>query len=172
MYQSEKDLTPTTEVLLLQPNIDPYNEKYDKENNYYFDLMAHMVTGQITDKTRYIFTPETYFGAGFGTSLEEFKTTTLHRKIDSLLEKNRDIQLISGIQSYSVYKTENPPTLTANFVRNGVWVDFYNSAMKMEYQKEPEFYHKSKLVVGVENMHRVKIVQPTGFANLWLANLW
>ena len=81
LYQSEKDLTPTTEVLLLQPNIDPYNEKYDKENNYYFDLMAHMTADHITEETRYIFTPETYFGAGFGASLEEFKTSTLHRKI-------------------------------------------------------------------------------------------
>ena len=160
LYQSEKDLTPSTEVLLIQPNIDPYNEKYDKENNYYFDLMARMTADQITDETRYIFTPETYFGAGFGVVLEEFKTTPLYRKIDSLLQKNQGIQLISGIQSYRVYKTNSPPTMTANFIRNGVWVDFYNSALKMEYQQEPEFYHKSKLVVGVENMPYKSFFRP------------
>ena len=160
LYQSEKDLTPSTEVLLLQPNINPYNEKYEKENNYYFDLMVHMTADQITNETRYIFTPETYFGAGFGAALEEFKTSILHRKIDSLLEKNPNIQLITGIQSYSVYKTEKPPTLTANFIRDGVWVDFYNSALKMEHQENPEFYHKSKLVVGVENMPYKSFFRP------------
>ena len=119
-----------------------------------------MTTDQITDETRYIFTPETYFSAGFGASLEEFKSTPLHRKIDSLLEKNPKIQLVSGIQSYSVYKTDKPPTPTANFVRNGIWVDFYNSALKMEFQQEPEFYHKSKLVVGVENMPYKSFFKP------------
>ena len=68
--------------------------------------------------------------------------------------------MISGIQSYSVYRTDNPPTLTANFVRNGVWVDFYNSALKMEFQQEPEFYHKSKLVVGVENIPYKSFFRP------------
>ena len=160
LYQSEKDLTPSTEVLLLQPNINPYNEKYEKENNYYFDLMVHMTADQITNETRYIFTPETYFGAGFGAALEEFKTSILHRKIDSLLEKNPNIQLITGIQSYSVYKTKKPPTLTANFIRDGVWVDFYNSALKMEHEENPEFYHKSKLVVGVENMPYKSFFRP------------
>lgn len=160
LFQREKELTPTTEVLLLQPNIDPYKEKYDRENGYYFDLMVDMTADQISDETRYIFTPETYFGAGFGASLEEFKTTVLHRKLDSLLKKNPKIQLVSGIQTYSVYRTDSPPTLTANFIRDGVWVDFYNSALKMEYQQEPEFYHKSKLVVGVENMPYKSFFKP------------
>ena len=160
LYKGEKDLTPSTEILILQPNIDPYNEKYDRENDYYFDLMSNMITDKITNQTRYIFTPETYFGAGFGVSLEEFRTTSLHRKIDSLLEKNPNIQLISGIQSYSLFRTESPPTGTASFIRNGIWVDFYNSAMKMEFQQEPEFYHKSKLVVGVENMPYKSFFKP------------
>ena len=160
LFQRENELIPTTEVLLLQPNIDPYNEKYDRKNDYYFNLMINMTADQISDETRYIFTPETYFGSGFGAALEEFKTTSLHRKLDSLLEKNRKIQLVSGIQTFSIYRTDSSPTPTANLIRNGVWVDFYNSALKMEYLQEPEFYHKSKLVVGVENMPYKSFFKP------------
>ena len=122
--------------------------------------MVNMTADQITDETRYILTPETYFGEGFGTSLEEFKTTNLFCKIDSLLEKNRGLQLISGIQSYNIYRSLSSPTLTANFVNNDLWFDYYNSALKMEYQQEPEFYHKSKLVVGVENMPYKSFLKP------------
>ena len=61
IFQKEKTLTPHIEVLLLQPNIDPYNEKYERENDYYFDLMSKMTEDRITDETRYLFTPETYF---------------------------------------------------------------------------------------------------------------
>ena len=50
--------------------------------------MINMTSDQITDETRYIFTPETYFGAGFGASLERIQNNNLFCKIDSLLEKN------------------------------------------------------------------------------------
>ena len=136
LFERENNPIPDTEVLLLQPNIDPYSEKYDKENDYYFDLLIDMTTDQITDETRYIFTPETYFSAGFGASLEEFKSTPLHRKIDSLLEKNPKIQLDCGIQSYSVYKTDKPPTPTANFVRNGDLGGFLQLGSEDEFQQE------------------------------------
>ena len=88
IFQKEKTLTPHIEVLLLQPNIDPYNEKYERENDYYFDLMSKMTEDRITDETRYLFTPETYFGSGSGSSLKEFKSTSLYRRIDSLLQQH------------------------------------------------------------------------------------
>ena len=68
--------------MLLQPNIDPYDEKYERENAYYFDLMASMTKEQITNQTRYIITPETYFGEGLGASIDEFTSTPLHHKLD------------------------------------------------------------------------------------------
>lgn len=160
IFQKTPINTPNTEILLLQPNIDPYLEKYERENDDYFNLMAQMTADQISDQTRYIVTPETYFGAGLGTSLDEFKTTPLYRSIDSLLGKHKKIQLISGIQSYVVYRQTSAPTQTANFIRDGIWVDFYNSALKMEYGENPEFYHKSKLVVGVENMPYKSFFKP------------
>ena len=160
IFQSEKEFTPTQEVLLLQPNIDPYKEKYNNENDHYVKLFNQMTMNEITDETRYIFTPETYFGAGMGASIEDFNNTTLHDRLDSLLTQHPKTQLIAGIQSYKIYRSDEEPTPTANFVRDNIWVDFYNSALKMQYQQESEFYHKSKLVVGVENMPYKSFFKP------------
>lgn len=160
IFQKEKLPTPSTEALLFQPNIDPYFEKYDHNSSYYFELMAQMTKPQITDQTHYIFTPETYFGSGIGTSLKDFKSTSLYYKIDSLLQLHPQIQLITGIQSYDVYNTKTPPTTTANLYSEGIWIDYYNSALKMEHGEKPEFYHKSKLVVGVENMPYKSFFRP------------
>lgn len=160
IFKSKKVITPSIEVLLLQPNIDPYEEKYERENAYYFDLMASMTKEQITNQTRYIIAPETYFGEGLGASLDEFTSTLLHHRLDSLLQEHQKIQLIAGIQSFNIYRTDSSPTQTANFIRKGIWVDFYNSALKMEYNEKPEFYHKSKLVVGVENMPYKRFFRP------------
>ena len=160
IFQKEKTLTPHIEVLLLQPNIDPYNEKYERENDYYFDLMSKMTEDRITDETRYLFTPETYFGSGSGSSMKEFKSTSLYRRIDSLLQQHPQMQLITGIQSYNIYRADSLPTSSANFLKKGIWIDYYNSALKMEHSEEPEFYHKSKLVVGVENMPYKSFFRP------------
>ena len=39
IYESEEKVESRIEVLLLQPNIDPYEEKYERNNRYFFDLM-------------------------------------------------------------------------------------------------------------------------------------
>jgi apolipoprotein N-acyltransferase len=160
IYESEEKGESRIEVLLLQPNIDPYEEKYERNNRYFFDLMIQMVSKQITEKTRYIFTPETYFASGLGEPLDDFNNCQLYRDLDSLLQRNPKIQLISGIQSFNIYQSKKKPSSTANEMKNGYWIDFYNSALKMQSNSQHEFYHKSKLVVGVENMPYKSFFKP------------
>ena len=160
IYPSEKNTEARTEVLLLQPNIDPYEEKYERDNRYFFNLMIEMVSEQITKKTRYIFTPETYFASGLGEPLNDFDNSQLYRGLDSLLKRNPNIQLVSGIQSFNIYQSKKKPSTTANEMKKGFWVDFYNSALKMQSNSKHEFYHKSKLVVGVENMPYKNFFKP------------
>ena len=151
---------PTIEVLLVQPNIDPYTEKYGKTNLEFLDLLSSMTQGKIDKNTDYVFAPETYFASGYGELISEFKSTELQISIQEFLKPHPQVQLVSGIQFYNVYQTKTEPSPTANEVKKGVWVDFYNSALKMEYQSKPEYYHKSKLVVGVENMPYKSILKP------------
>ena len=58
------------------------------------------------------------------------------------------------------YEDEYAPTLTSNYIRKNLWIEYYNSALSEQYQKDIEVYHKSKLVVGVENMPFKKILKP------------
>ena len=50
--------------------------------------------------------------------------------------------------------------MTANLVRENLWLEFYNSALSEQFEKEFEVYHKSKLVVGVENMPFKNFLKP------------
>ena len=56
-----------------------------------------------------------------------------------------------------ILKSKNPPTNTSNKISDGRWVDIFNSAFQFSNDKEPQFYHKSKLVVGVEFMPYKKV---------------
>ena len=57
--------------------------------------------------------------------------------------------LLSGIESYSIYDTAK--TETARYdQKSGTYFDVFNAAVLIENSAKLQFYHKSKLVPGVE----------------------
>ena len=84
----------------------------------------------------------------------------MHKSIQSLLKNYPNLELITGIQFYNTYFQKEAPSYTANLVRDNLWIEFYNSALSEKLEKKPSVYHKSKLVVGVENMPFKSILKP------------
>ena len=160
LFQQVEEPEKTIDVVLVQPNIDPYDEKYQLTNQKLLSLLVDQIEPHITPETSYILTPETYFAEGYGEELNAFENTLLHKSIQESLSTYPNTQLITGIQFYDTYFQEEAPSLTANNVRPNLWVEYYNSAVSEIYNKQPEYYHKSKLVVGVENMPFKSILNP------------
>ena len=158
-----KQVTPSTKkinVALLQPNIDPYIEKYDSSNAFFFTEFEKQVKGKITGQTDYILLPETYFADGNGLELKKYAQSDLHYSFQSFLADFQNTEIISGIQAYDIYRSKESPSIEANSIREGVWADFYNSAIWEHYLSPHDIYHKSKLVVGVENFPFKSILKP------------
>lgn len=147
-------------IALLQPNIDPYNEKYKLTNLELLEQLKEQMKPFKAIDFDYLLTPETYFAEGFGEELAIYDRSLLHQSIQKELINFPQTQWITGIQFYDVYAQNDSPSLTANKVREGLWVDYYNSALQESFQNAPEAYHKSKLVVGIENMPFKKYLKP------------
>ena len=147
-------------IALLQPNIDPYNEKYKLTNLELLEQLKDQMKPFKAIDFDYLLTPETYFAEGFGEELAIYDRSLLHQSIQKELINFPLTQWITGIQFYDVYAQNDSPSLTANKVREGLWVDYYNSALQESFQNAPEAYHKSKLVVGIENMPFKKYLKP------------
>ena len=160
LYQQVENPEKTIEVVLMQPNIDPYSTKYQLTNQDFLNQFLFQSKPHLTQTTDYILTPETYFAEGYGEELATYSSSDLHKQIQKGLTPYPKLQLITGIQFYDTYIQKKQPSFTANFVRNNMWVEFYNSALSEQYQQQPEVYHKSKLVVGVENMPFKAILKP------------
>ena len=160
IYHNIEDPKREIEVVIFQPNIDPYDKKYNTTNKKFFKDFIEKSTPYITEKTSYILTPETYFAEGYGEELSNFTSSELHKSIQSLLKKYPNLELITGIQFYNTYFQKEAPSYTANLVRDNLWIEFYNSALSEKLEKKPSVYHKSKLVVGVENMPFKSILKP------------
>ena len=160
LYQQVDEGEKNISVALVQPNIDPYNTKYQLTNSKFLSLWAEQTKPFLKDSLDYILSPETYFAEGFGEELKDYQKNFLHQEIQEELGKIPTTQFITGIQYYNVYVQEEAPSLTANLARKGLWVEYYNSALGEHYSQKPQVYHKSKLVVGVENMPLKSILKP------------
>lgn len=160
LYQKVTKPTKTIEVLMMQPNIDPYSTKYQLTNKDFLEQFIQQSQGHLNSTTDYALSPETYFAEGFGEELANYKRSKIHKEIQKNLEDYPNLQWITGMQFYDTYVQKEAPSLTANELRNNLWVEYYNSALKEQFQKNPEVYHKSKLVVGVENMPFKAILKP------------
>ncbi len=161
IYKSVKKTENEIEVAIFQPNIDPYEKKYKRSNEELFELITNQINNNIDQDLRYIIAPEGYFDGGLGLNLKNFSYSKLKFKIDEFLKDYKNLNLILGAQSYNIYpESKNPPTHTSNRISDGRWIDFYNSAFHFSNNDESQFYHKSKLVVGVEFMPYKNFLEP------------
>ena len=158
IYNNQSQDIDYVKVSILQPNIDPYEEKYGKTNISIINDFKDLIN-TTNYSSEIIIAPETYFSESPGLLIDKFKESNLMIILKNYLNEKKT-QLLSGIQFYKLYNSSKEKTKTSNYVRDSLWVDVYNSSFLISKIKSPQIYHKSKLVVGVENMPYKTILEP------------
>lgn len=149
-----------TEVVIVQPNIDPYNEKYTTATNEkVVKLITDLSLPEVTPATKFIITPETVLADNIRLNQVAYHPTL------QLLKGNfaayPDLSYLGGISLLDVFRNPDKATVQSNIASDGLtYYNDYNSAMFFNQRGPVEFYHKSKLVVGVENFPYKGILQP------------
>lgn len=145
------------EVILLQPNIDPYTEKYNYDNNYMSQLLLEMADKQVSDKTQYLIAPETVLAENLPYS--EFLKSKAFSNLINYTNKHPNLHILGGLDSYNLIFNPNNINQYSNKIREGIWGNFYNLAFIIN-QNYYDTYYKSKLVVGVENLPYKSVIEP------------
>ena len=122
---------------IIQPNIDPYTEKYNSE---LFDkqIDSQIVLGKRNDSLNascYVF-PESSFPAYMNE--DSCKNNQLMHRLSDELLKNKADMVIGGMYSFRISPSGDSL--------------FYNTAFLLDKENSIKTRHKSKLVVGVEKM--------------------
>nr|WP_319569523.1 apolipoprotein N-acyltransferase [uncultured Draconibacterium sp.] len=152
MYSAYKENENPINVAIVQPNVDPYNEKFDMEaETQKLDDFLRLVSEVTTDTTDFIIGPETLFEHQTLWNEATFESNTFLNRLESFLQKYEKTELVFGVSSYEVYLNEEDITYSAQH-NNGVTYDRYNTAMLFPKAGEIQTYHKSKLVAGVEKV--------------------
>ncbi len=146
------------EVVILQPNINPYTEKYNTTDDRVGELLTTLTTSEISPETRFIIAPETVFTDN--NRLKKFPYSIAKNTALSILNQYPNANFLSGISLIDVFRDTSKVRKQTNIHKSGVFYDDYNSAFLVRSDGTDELYHKSKLVVGVENFPYQSVFKP------------
>ncbi|HZH70462.1 MAG TPA: apolipoprotein N-acyltransferase [Flavobacteriaceae bacterium] len=158
MYSTYQEEGKTVTAVVLQPNIDPYSEKYNISNSEIADLLFQLAEKEITPTTNFVIAPETVFAEN--ERINRIDDLEITRKMRSFVNKHSQLNFLTGVSLLKVFTDKEQATLQTNVADNGVFYNTYNSAMMVSQKQDIDLYHKSKLVVGVESTPYVGIIKP------------
>ena len=151
-YQESKN------ILIVQPNIDPYEEKYDFSDTEIKKLILDRVQKKLNDSIDLLLLPETVFANG--TKIDQIQQAEIRQMSDRLQNQYKDLNILSGISLYQIIRDEDKISPQSNFLRDGIWFNDYNAAYFQHSSGQSDLYYKSKLVVGVENFPYKSALEP------------
>tara|TARA_B100000809_G_scaffold260295_1_gene306942 strand:+ start:5783 stop:7399 length:1617 start_codon:yes stop_codon:yes gene_type:complete len=156
---SEKD-TPI-EVIVVQPNFDPYNEKFGGTSEAkQMDRILSLARAKVSSNTKYVLAPETAIPRSSDEKLIENNYGII--EIRKFVKEFPHVKFIVGMTTWIEYGIRDvKPTLTSRKSGNPTqYHDVFNSALLIDNSPTIQFYHKSKLVLGAEKMPYPKLLAP------------
>ncbi len=158
IYYDYEEPEEKVNVTILQPNINPYTEKYNTNDTRIGELLLHLSKPAVTDSTDLILAPETVFADG--TRISNFENSEAVFFGSQLSNLRPDLSFIGGVSLYDRFSDPEKVREQTNQLGPLDWYDDYNSAFLVDPEGNLELYHKSKLVVGVENFPYRNILKP------------
>ena len=164
-YATYEESGETIEVVAVQPNIDPYNEKFGGNFKEQLDKMLALGEAKLTDNTDYLIFPETALQEpaaawidGDELVLEGLWESKLHdsesvKKLREFMLGHPKLKIVVGMTSKRLYPKGVQGSETARKLgESGHYYDYYNAAMYLDDTDSLQVYYKSKPLIGVERM--------------------
>ena len=147
LFLKPEPSTGTLDVVIAQPNIDPYNKFGGMTQEEQNDLLLSQFSDLQDSVPVLLVAPETFTGDVVTNDPSSSPTV---QRFTSFLAAHPNANLLVGASTRTYLKRALRPSHTARRVGNGVWMESHNSALMLDAFSAPEIFHKSKLVVGVE----------------------
>jgi apolipoprotein N-acyltransferase len=147
IYTRYKEQENPANIVVVQPNVDPYAKFRSLPASEQLQTLIRLSDSLGQPNTEYFIWPETAIPEY--ANEEEILSNPLFLQSQNFLKKYKNGNLISGIESYRVYDTQKTETARKD-EQNNLYYDAFNAAIQIENSAKTQFYHKSKLVPGVE----------------------
>jgi apolipoprotein N-acyltransferase len=159
LYNNYKEKPWPVDVVVVQPNVDPYNEQYTVPPSELLARNINLARLKMDSTVDYIVSPE----SAIQENIWEDRLVE-SRSLDSLqafLSHYPKAAYVVGASTYRNFKPGENLSATARKYRSSEGhYDAYNSAIYLDSTANIRIHHKSKLTPGVEKMPFSRLMKP------------
>ncbi len=157
MYNRYTEKTDPVDVVVVQPNIDPYNEQYDLDPTLVTERMLALAAEKSDSLTDFAVFPESAIQEYiFEDQIDHSPSLARIRKFNRKYER---MNIITGISSRKIFEPGETLSASARKFRDADrYYDSYNTALFVAHDSTLQKYHKSKLTPGVEIMPYIRFL--------------
>ncbi len=151
-FYSYQEKTNPQSIVILQPNIDPYSEKFGSlSNEEQLILLLSLADSLTNSETNFVVGPETALDDSIW--LDSINENRSIKRIREFIEPYPDVRFVTGIISYRQCEEDEVLLPTARkFSDTAAYFEVFNSALQVDHTHDIQVYHKSMLVSGVEKV--------------------
>ncbi len=146
-YSTYEEHENPSNIVVVQPNVDPYGKFSFITPEEQLDNLIRLSESAAQPNTEFFIWPETAIARQGGFDEDHFYEHPTFLHVQQFLDTYKNGNVLSGIEGYRIYTGAQTSTARAY---DGIYYDAFNSAVLIENSAKLQFYHKSKLVAGVE----------------------
>jgi apolipoprotein N-acyltransferase len=152
MFVNTQDKGEEIKAIVIQPNIDPYTEKFDGlDADEQLRRILSLAEQGMDENTHLIVGPETAIVDNIWE--HEFEEDEAIIALKRFMADKPNASLLLGASTLKLFEPGEALSESARkFHKADMYYDSYNTALCLNQQGEIQVYHKSKLVPGVEKM--------------------
>ena len=148
MYHTYEEKGETVEVVVAQPNIDPYKEEFRLSAAEILNRNFSVAEPLITENTRFVVSPESSIHENIWLEKIRFYRSVNESK---LFCRNNDVTYIVGASTLGMASDKND-FAARKFYDADEYYYSYNTALSINDTSDIQLHQKSKLTPGVEMM--------------------
>ncbi len=151
MYHHYAEKANPVDVVVVQPNIDPYNEEYDLDPMVVTERMLALAAEKSDSLTDFAVFPESAIQEYIFE--DRFDHSPSIARLKNFNQNYARMNVITGISTRKVFLPGEPLSASARqFKDTTQYYDSYNTALFVAHDGSIQKYHKSRLTPGVELM--------------------
>ncbi|GAA4336531.1 apolipoprotein N-acyltransferase [Mucilaginibacter gynuensis] len=149
-YYGYREIPNPSNIVVAQPNIDPYQKSGGIPVPVQLAALTHLSDSLAQPNTEFFIWPETAIPDY--KNEEDIRGDMAFMEVKNFLSKYKNGNVLTGAETYKVYNSRLTPTSNPYDDKGRQFYDRFNAAVNIENSPEVQFYHKSRLVPGAEEL--------------------
>jgi apolipoprotein N-acyltransferase len=151
-YNNYHEQINPSDIVVAQPNIDPYEKTGSIPTTEQIAILTHLSDSVAQKNTEFFIWPETAIYDSHGLNEDLVRNSPYFDQIQRFLHKYANGNVLTGSEDIKIYNSRKTATASPIDPQGNEFYDEFNAALNIENSPEVQFYHKSKLVPGVESL--------------------